>query len=123
VKSILFVEDETANRQLYEEEFNEEPYRIFWAVDGIEALKILSEETIDLVVTDIRMPNMNGISLIAQMLLERKNIPVVVVTGYNHYRDWMTVNEFNVKAFFVKPVTMQLLKFTVADLLKASERT
>ena len=52
-----------------------------------------------------------------------KNIPVVVVTGYNHYHDWMTVNEFNVKAFFVKPVTMQLLKFTIADLLKAPERT
>lgn len=121
MKTILFVEDEESSWLLYESEFKEEPYKIFWAEDGAIARKILEMEKIDLVVTDVRMPRMNGILLIAQLLRDYPKIPVVVVTAYPHYRDWLTIEGINVKAYFVKPVTMRLLKFTVAELLNTEK--
>jgi DNA-binding NtrC family response regulator len=121
MQTILFVEDEESSWLLYEAEFKDEPYQIFWAKDGLVAQEVLSKEKIDLVVTDIKMPRMNGVLLIAQLLRDYPKMPVIVVSAYPHYRDWLSIDGINVKAFFVKPVTMQMLKFAVADLLKTEK--
>ena len=57
---ILVVEDEEMNYILIRETLKNEPYKLFWAQDGIDAIEFAKKEKIDLILMDIRLPRMNG---------------------------------------------------------------
>jgi len=116
-KCILVVDDEASIRELYELEFKEAGYKVICAVDGLHAVKIAEKEHINLVITDIKMPEGSGKTVALWFYTFQSKIPVVVVTAYPHYEDMLMGEEKYVKAFFTKPVDMEELKKTVADLL------
>ena len=95
-----------------------EGYDLAVGHDGIEGLKLVQEHTTDLLITDIGLPGMNGIRLIAELHRrpETKNIPVIVLTGTNPQqisRSDLTENP-QVKSILDKPIEF-------AELLKAVE--
>jgi CheY-like chemotaxis protein len=81
---ILIVDDEDNIREILHEYFDALGYHIFEACDGEEALNIyLSENEIAVVITDIRMPNMNGLQLLDAIKQKNPNQPVILMTGYD----------------------------------------
>ena len=114
---ILVVDDEESIRELYEVEFKDAGYKVLCAVDGLHAVKIAEKEHIDLVVTDIKMPEGSGKTVALWFYTFQPKVPVVVVTAYPHYEDMLMGEEKYAQAFFTKPVDMEKLKKTVADLL------
>jgi CheY-like chemotaxis protein len=118
-RRILLVEDEEAQRLLYEEELSEEGYSILWAKNGKEALKRLDEEQCDLVVLDILMPEMDGIELLGRIVSRYKKMPVILHTAYPNYQnDFMT---WLADAFVVKSSDLSVLKKTVKELLMKND--
>jgi DNA-binding response OmpR family regulator len=115
---ILVVDDEEDIRRLYEEEFTESDYKVFCAADGMEALKIAEKQHIDIVVTDVKMPEGSGKSVALWFFTFRSQIPIIVVTAFPHYEDILMGEIKYIQAFFTKPVKMDKLKKTVANLLK-----
>jgi DNA-binding NtrC family response regulator len=114
-KKILLVENEEAQRLLYEQELNEEGYLVIWARNGKEALKYLEESLCDLVVLDIVMPEMDGLEVLAKIVSRYKKMPVILHTAYAHYKnDFMT---WLADAFVVKSSDLSVLKKTVQELL------
>jgi len=81
-ESILVVDDESALRELNVNILNQEGYRIFQAENGIEALAILEHEKIDLVLSDIIMPIMDGNILAAKIRKLYPHIKIQLVSGY-----------------------------------------
>lgn len=84
-KRILVVDDEAQIVVLVKELFEKElGVECFGAFDGMEGLKILNTEKVDLLCTDLRMPNMNGSELITKLRTgnQNTNIPVLIMTGY-----------------------------------------
>ncbi|HEX2896727.1 MAG TPA: response regulator [candidate division Zixibacteria bacterium] len=80
--SILVVDDEAMIRNLLEKILAKEGYKILLAKDGQEALDIISTKKVDIVISDMKMPRMNGLDLLKTLKRERPEIGVVIMTGY-----------------------------------------
>jgi len=79
---ILVVDDAKVMREMVQAALVAQNHEIITAEDGVEALAIAREETVDLVLSDINMPNMNGISLVSKLRLldAYKTTPVIMLT-------------------------------------------
>jgi DNA-binding response OmpR family regulator len=114
-KKILVVEDEKTLCLLYEEELSREGYDITAVTDAEAALAKLAQESFDLIVTDIRMPGKNGIELITQIMGLRKDIPIIINSAYQSYKeDFMT---WAADAYVVKSSSLDELKSKIKQLL------
>jgi two-component system, response regulator, stage 0 sporulation protein F len=87
MQTILIVDDDKNLRQLYKSELESEGYRVLVAQNGKLALNLLEKEGPDLIVMDIRMPEMDGLEAMARVLRQQKNIPVILNTAYSSYLD------------------------------------
>jgi two-component system chemotaxis sensor kinase CheA len=83
IYTALIVDDSLTTRQIEESIFEADGYQVITASDGIDALDKLSSNHVDLIVTDINMPRMDGTELLQNLrrMDEYKNIPVVIVSG------------------------------------------
>ncbi len=114
-KKILVVEDEKTLCLLYEEELGKEGYDITAVTDAEAALVKLNERSFDLIITDIRMPGKNGIELITQIMGLRKDIPIIINSAYQSYKeDFMT---WAADAYVVKSSSLDELKSKIKQLL------
>jgi DNA-binding response OmpR family regulator len=115
MKQILIVEDEEALSLLYKEELSSEGYEVTTVRDAEQALEILGRERFDLIVTDIRMPGRDGVELITQIMGLRKEIPIIINTAYQSYKDdFMT---WAADAYVIKSSSLDELKSRIRDLL------
>jgi DNA-binding NtrC family response regulator len=80
--TILIVDDEAMIRNLLEKILSKEGYKILMAKDGQEALDILSNSKVEIVISDMKMPRMNGLELLKHIKKDRPEIGVVIMTGY-----------------------------------------
>ncbi len=120
--NILLVDDSKIVRSVIAKTLKLADIRInelYNAGDGIEALKILKDNWIDLVFTDINMPGMDGIQLInamaEQSLLE--SIPVIVITTEGNKNRIDSLKEKGISAYIRKPFTPEQLKSVVEEIL------
>jgi CheY-like chemotaxis protein/uncharacterized metal-binding protein len=117
---LLIVEDDESQRLLYEEELQEEGYEVVLAKNGKEALKSLEESLIDLIILDIRMPEMNGIGALGKIASRYKKTPVILHTAYPEYRNQFIA--LLADDFVLKSSDLSLLKKTVKELLEGKNR-
>lgn len=114
-KRILLVEDEKTLCLLYEEELSREGYEVTAVTDAEAALAALKAGTFDLIITDIRMPGKNGIELITEIMGLRKDIPIIINSAYQSYKeDFMT---WAADAYVVKSASLDELKAKIKSLL------
>jgi CheY-like chemotaxis protein len=83
LRSILIVDDEFGLAEMLREMLREEGYEVSLAINGRQALEVLRERTIDLVVTDLMMPVMDGAELAAAIRTseDHRRIPIVMMTS------------------------------------------
>ncbi len=82
LKNILVVEDEPASLELLSHFLRKEGYRVSEASDGAEAIELLDNQQFDLVLTDIRMPRLDGVTLTLHILSRLPTIPIITMTAY-----------------------------------------
>ncbi|HEX7968236.1 MAG TPA: response regulator [Stellaceae bacterium] len=80
--TVLIVDDDSAARDVLVEVLRDKGLRVFAASHGYEAVRILGDEPVDLLLADIVMPGMDGVQLAAQAKLIRPGIKVLFATGY-----------------------------------------
>ena len=81
--SVLVVDDETAVRRFATRVLEREGFQVVEATDGAEALeKVKANGSVDLIVTDIVMPRMNGVELMQALSLSHPHLPVILMSGY-----------------------------------------
>ncbi len=116
MKRLLVVEDEKSLCLLYKEELTKEGYKVTAVTDADSALELLKKKKFDLIITDIRMPEKNGIELITQIMGMRKDVPIIINTAYESYKDdFMT---WAADSYVVKSSSLEELKSKIRDLLK-----
>ena len=87
MSKVLIVEDEVAQRMLYEAEISEMGFQVVLAKDGVEAVEKLREHQPDAIILDLMMPNMHGLDAMRKLLSINPSIPVIIHTAYSHYKD------------------------------------
>ena len=120
-QTILIVEDDAAYRKLLQRVFTEENFNVFVAEDGQVALECLERETIDIILSDIQMPRMDG-HLFVYALKENikyRSIPVIMITASISTREEVWSRGLGADVFLNKPVRYKELIRTVKKLLDA----
>ena len=121
MKRILIVEDSPTMRALLNSALEglEVPVKITEASSGFEALRCLPRELFDLIVTDINMPDINGLELVsfAKSNEAYRSIPLVIVSTEGSERDREKGLELGADAYLVKPFEPEHLREVVVDLL------
>ena len=121
--TFLIVEDSPTMRQLLAFSLRRlKECRIIEAVDGVDALKKLTTERVDLVITDINMPMMDGLKLISLIRgnARTKSVPIIIVTTEGAEEDRKRGLALGANAYIAKPIQPSELLKTVAALLEPS---
>ncbi|BCA78788.1 response regulator [Desulfuromonas sp. AOP6] len=115
-RGILVVDDERVIRDMCAMVLD--GYQVFMAADGLEALDILEREKVDVILTDVMMPNMNGLDLLEAIKKKDPNKAVVVMTGYSEKNIILRALKANADDFISKPINMLQLKTTLDNVLE-----
>ena len=121
-ETLLIVDDEPLMTELFEKFMSKRGFRVLTAASGAEALQIVEreQERIRLVLTDMTMPVMDGLSLARQLAARNPTLPVMLATG--HDADMETARGLsNVVAVVRKPYQNRVLAEQIRDLLAAHE--
>jgi len=119
--TFLIVEDSPTMRQLLAFSLRRlKDCRIIEAVDGVDALKKLTTERVDLVITDINMPMMDGLKLVTLIRgnARTKTLPIVLVTTEGAEEDRKRGLALGANAYVPKPIQPSVLLKTIASLLE-----
>ena len=107
---ILIVDDEEAQRLALKSFLGRREYKVFLAANGDEALKIVRNETIDIVMTDFRMPGMSGLELLRAIKAVQPGIDVILMTAYGSVDDAVDIMKAGAYDYLTKPVDLDELE-------------
>jgi len=114
----MVVEDEPKMRDVLSTALEGFGYRSIPAADGRDALALLEREDVDLVLTDLRMPAMGGLDLLAAVKRRSPNLPVVLMTAYGSVKDAVQAMKDGAFDFVVKPFEIDELAAVLGNALK-----
>jgi len=121
-KSILFVDDEKNILKALNRAFIDEGYNLYFAENGDEALNIVRNNKIDLVIADMKMPNMNGYELLKKIKEEQPYAIRIMLSGYADERLILKAIQTNlVKLYILKPWEDEKLKKLVKNIFEMKE--
>jgi two-component system response regulator HupR/HoxA len=107
-RTVLFVDDDSIVLRSIARGLLDEPYKVCLAKSGEEALQILSQQEVHVLVTDIRMPEMDGTELLKIVRKEYPHIVKMVLSGYTNTTDLtMAIHQEGVFKFIPKPWNLQ----------------
>jgi len=121
--SILVVDDEEYIRDSFSKLIAFRGYTPYTAENGKKALSILSRKSVDVVITDIQMPEMDGMELLKVMKNKFPNTDVIVITGYGSIDGAVDAMKHGATDYIVKPFSLDEMLLKVADVFKNKKKT
>ncbi len=111
---VLVVDDHPINRMLLSDQLGSLGYRVKTAQDGVDALNVISRSEIDIVLTDVNMPNMDGYRLTQRLRQLGQTFPIIGVTANALAEEKQRCMEAGMDNCLSKPVTLETLKTSLA---------
>jgi two-component system, chemotaxis family, chemotaxis protein CheY len=113
--TILIVDDSPTVRRMLEFTLRKQGYKVLAAMNGQEALSRLAETAVDLVITDVSMPVLDGIALLQQIRTDSRwqTLPVVMLTVSGQVQDRLEAQQHGADGFLTKPASSSELIETV----------
>lgn len=120
---ILLVEDEEHLAEVIRLNLELEGYKVVYARDGVEALKMFKEERFNLILLDIMMPRMTGIDVCERIRLENEDIPILFLSAKNTGEDRVRGLRAGAHDYLTKPFNLEELLLKVSILIKMGLKT
>lgn len=121
--SMLIVDDEPFIRQILARIVSREGYQVRQACDGHDALDRLSDASCDIVISDIKMPNMDGIALLSEIKSRYPEISVILITAYAGEYSVQDALQAGADAFIAKPFKNVEIAETLREVLQKNPRS
>ncbi len=124
LKNILLVDDEESIRKMVRAVLGEKEYAFTEASNGVEALEIMETQSFDLILTDVIMPDCDGIELVMSVRKKLPDIKVIVMSGGGRVRADHYLNlaeKLGAARVFEKPFNTAELRETVSELLSETD--
>ena len=119
-RTILIAEDEEKMGRVLEVNLQDR-YRIFLARDGEEALRIFKENEVDLLLTDMRMPGRDGLSLLYEVKRLRPEVPVILITAYGTIESAVSAMKEGATDYLLKPIKLEEVEWVIQRALLHSD--
>ena len=120
---IIFVDDESNIRKMVRRTLEQADLKVSCFASAAECLKQLHSQTCDLLITDVKMPEMDGIELLTEVKRIIPSLPVLVITGYGDISMAVTALKAGASDFIVKPLDRQSFLSAVESVLKRNAQT
>ncbi len=123
-KSILIADDEELIRQGIKARLDYlmiKPSELYEAENGMQAMEILKNHQVDIVITDIRMPDMDGLSFIKEVRPLYPKLQFIIISGYAEFEYAEQAIQLGVKAYLLKPISNDALKKVIDEVLERLE--
>ena len=111
--NVLVIDDDYHMRIALKETLTKTGYSVFLAENGLMAINEIGKRIIDLVITDVKMPHLNGIELLKHIRKENPLLPVILVTAYGTIQDAVSVIKEGAFDYIQKPFTTDTLYSTI----------
>jgi two-component system cell cycle response regulator len=115
---ILIVDDNSEVREVLQEMITSLGYACFAAVDGVDALEKMTHDVFDIVITDVRMPRMDGIELIKQIVIDYPGVDIVAITGYSSQYKYTDLIDLGAADFISKPFDVEILEARINRIIR-----
>jgi len=122
-QSILLVDDDEQLCTSIGRMFERSGYKVTTAHDGREALDVLSDDNIDLVISDLRMPNVDGIELMEEIKRKKIDVPIIFLTAYGEIESYMDLMNMGAFEYLNKPLDVKEILRTARKVLAEREGT
>ncbi|WP_207261341.1 response regulator [Desulfovibrio sp. Huiquan2017] len=119
---LLLVDDETDFLNAYARRFARRNVETTLAASGQEAIDQVRENTFDVVVLDVMMPEMNGLETLRRLKAIEPDLPIIILTGHADSRVLIEGMDMGAFDFLLKPVGTDELYFKVLDAIRARHR-
>lgn len=106
---VLIVEDETTLRHAYARMLEDWGFSVKQAGDGEQAIEALATRAYDVILSDIAMPEMDGIQLLRELRRRDLDVPVILITGYPTVTAAVEAVEYGALQFLAKPIDAKVL--------------
>src|SRR4051812_38631574 len=120
-KQVLIVDDEPNLRKILAAQLSRDGYDVLPAEDGEQGLSLLREHHIDLVVTDLKMPKVDGMTLLRQALAEQPELPIVMITAHGTVDTAVEALKLGAFDYLTKPFDKDEVRQIVGKALKTRE--
>ena len=119
--SILVCEDDFAIKTMISTKLKQENYSVYTAQNGQEALNLMEKQQIDLVISDIMMPEMNGYEFVQTLRETKYTLPILMITAKSQLESLEEAFKLGVDDYMVKPLRLEELVLRVKALLRRSQ--
>jgi two-component system, cell cycle response regulator DivK len=113
LKTILIAEDEETNYLFVEAILEDTRANLIWAKNGSEAVEKFSQQDVDLILMDIKMPEMDGLTATRKIRLQSESVPIIAQTAYAMSEDKMKCLNAGCNDYLTKPINHKLLLSTI----------
>ncbi len=117
VRRILVVDNEAKMRRILELSLKHMGHHVEQAADGVEALAAIESGSFDLVLTDLRMPRMDGIALLNALRERGDDVPVIVLTAYGTIETAVAAMKLGAADYIIRPFEMDTIELAVTRVL------
>lgn len=114
---LLLVDDDPSLLKLLGMRLRSEGYQVTTAASGPEALRLMQKEKIELVISDLRMDEMDGLALFGEIQKRHTNLPVIILTAHGSIPDAVSATQQGVFSFLTKPVDKDALYKAIDEAL------
>jgi len=122
VSKILVVDDEAAMRDLLRIVLEKERHEVLTANDGATGLSLAASRDIDLVISDIKMPGLDGVGLLAGLRQQGRTTPVIMITAYADSESAIQAMKQGAYDYLTKPFKMDEIKLVIRRALEEAAR-
>ena len=119
--SILVCEDDFAIKTMISTKLKQENYSVYTAQNGQEALNLMEKQQIDLVISDIMMPEMDGYEFVQTLRETKYTLPILMITAKSQLESLEEAFKLGVDDYMVKPLRLEELVLRVKALLRRSQ--
>ncbi|MEW5802796.1 MAG: response regulator [bacterium] len=121
-KRVLVVDDEQNSREGLSKILTKEGYVVHTAENGKKALLEAENNKFDLIITDLRMPEMDGIEVLEKLRKKNKDIGVVIVTAYGEVNSYLKAMNLGAFEYLNKPIHLEELRRVINKALHESSK-
>jgi DNA-binding NtrC family response regulator len=120
-RSVLVIEDDLSSRRLVQAILRPEGFEVAMAPDGKRGLELAGDNEPDVVLLDLKLPDMDGLEVLQRLRSAHKNLPVIIVTAFGELKTAVEATKLGAFDYLSKPIEYEQLTFAVKRALETRE--